>query len=317
MAIIADKMVLVGTTESTYATDASPAGSDAVLAFNVDVTPLQIESQQRGFVRPHLGRSRQIHYNERVQLQFSVELAGSGTKDTAPAWGRFLKGCGFSETVTASTDVQYDPVSTGFDSLTIYAFKGDQKHVLLGARGSVSLTYDPNDGAPMLTFTFTGLYADPSKTSAPTPDWSAWKYGLPVKSGNQTFTFFGTAHPLVSLSLDLGVAANYRPIINGESVDIVDRDPTGQLVIDAPDVGSDDFWTKAKDDTLGDMQVTHGASDGEIVEISCPAASASNPGGVQITDVDYGENDGIATLEMGLALVPSDTGDDEIKITTK
>ena len=46
---------------------------------------------------------------QRVEVTFEVEMAGSGTAGTAPAFGPLLKACGNSETIVTDTSVTYAP----------------------------------------------------------------------------------------------------------------------------------------------------------------------------------------------------------------
>lgn len=47
----------------------------------------------------------------RARLKFDVELVGSGAASPPPAWGKFLRGCGFAETIVAGNRVEYTPVN--------------------------------------------------------------------------------------------------------------------------------------------------------------------------------------------------------------
>jgi hypothetical protein len=102
MPLLSRKRLILIKSESTYATDSSPAGTDAVLVRDLEITPLQSDTVDRELIRPYLGASQQLLANTRVEVTFTVELAGSGSAGTAPAFGAALKSCGFSETVTAS-----------------------------------------------------------------------------------------------------------------------------------------------------------------------------------------------------------------------
>jgi hypothetical protein len=317
MSLLARKKVILGAVESTYGTDASPSGSaNAILVRNPDLTPLNAETTGRNTERPTLGREITFHYGEHIALSFEVELAGSGTAGDAPAWGPLLKACGFAETVNAGTDVQYDPVSTGFESLTIYWVMDGNQHAMTGARGSVQFSVSPNDGMPYMTFSFTGLYVPPSSVSQPSADYSAFQTPDPVTNDNTpTFTLHGTSHNMISFSLDMANQVNYRNVVGDETVQIIDREPQGSLTIEAPDVGTTDLFSTALSHTLGELSLTHGTTAGNIVEFSTPASTSD--GGVQVLDPSYGEDDGIATLETSLPLIPSSTGDDELKVTVK
>jgi hypothetical protein len=102
MALLTRKQLILVKAESTYGTDSSPAGTDALLVRSIDVTPLEAEVVSRDLIRPYLGNSDQLLANTRVMMSFQVELAGSGTAATAPRFGSLLKACGMAETTTSS-----------------------------------------------------------------------------------------------------------------------------------------------------------------------------------------------------------------------
>ena len=102
MALLTRKRLILAKVESTYGTDSSPAGTDAVLVRSLEVTPIEADVVSRDLIRPYLGNSDQLLANTRVSITFEVELAGSGTAATAPRFGGLLKACGMSETTTAA-----------------------------------------------------------------------------------------------------------------------------------------------------------------------------------------------------------------------
>jgi hypothetical protein len=87
--------------ESAYGVDAVPGAADALLvAGDFTITP-NIETASRDIIRPFLGNAEQFPVASSFGLSGSVELAGSGTQGTAPAWGKLLMACGFAETTVA------------------------------------------------------------------------------------------------------------------------------------------------------------------------------------------------------------------------
>jgi len=98
------KKVILFKLESSYGVDPTPTGSaNAVQATQVSLTPMDGNDLDRGLDFAWLGRSETIPDQLTVQLDFRVELAGSGSGGTAPAWGPLIKACRFAETVKAST----------------------------------------------------------------------------------------------------------------------------------------------------------------------------------------------------------------------
>ena len=51
------KGLIVAAKESTYGTDATPAGADAIKVANINITPLQSDVVSREIIRPFLGNA--------------------------------------------------------------------------------------------------------------------------------------------------------------------------------------------------------------------------------------------------------------------
>lgn len=102
MPLLSRKRLILAKTEASYGTDSSPAGTDAILVRELEITPLQSDTVDRELIRPYLGASQQLLANTRVEVTFQVEMAGSGSAGTAPAFGRVIQACGFSATTTAA-----------------------------------------------------------------------------------------------------------------------------------------------------------------------------------------------------------------------
>lgn len=102
MPLLLRKSLILIKAESTYGTDITPTGTDAVLVRDLTITPMQSDIVSRDLVRPYLGASEQLLANTRVQCQFTVELAGSGTAGTAPRYGDALRACALAPTATVS-----------------------------------------------------------------------------------------------------------------------------------------------------------------------------------------------------------------------
>lgn len=285
------------------------AGTNAILTKNITIRPMEGDIVNRDVDRPTLGNDSAIHVGTHVICEFDVEIAGSGVVDTAPAYGPLLRMCGWAETITAATDVQYDPVSVNEESGTIYLSLDGQLHPMLGARGTVALRFDTK-GLAYYKFIITGLWVDPTTTADPVPDFSGFQTPLAVTNDNTpTFTLHGQAFNLLSLNIDHNNQVVYRNVVGEESVQIVDRAPAGNVTIEAPALSTFNVFTTAKANTLGALQLVHGTVAGNIVQYDAAQVQLLNP--------QYGDSDGIRTIQMDLSIIPSSAGDDDHKITTK
>jgi len=310
MAIKFRRKIVLFAIEGVYGTDAAPTGAaNAILTHGLTIRPMEGETVNRDVDRPTLGNDLSIHVGTHVVAEFDVELAGGGAVDTPPAWGVLMRACGMAQTINATVDVQYDPVSANEESGTMYLHFGGQKHAMVGARGTWTIQMDPK-GIPYLKFSFTGLWVDPASVADPVPNFAAFQTPLAVTNANTpTFNLHANAFNLLSLNIDQANDVVYRNVVGSESVQITDRKPAGKVTIEAPVLSTFNAFTVAKANTTGALQLVHGTIAGNIIQVDAPT--------VQLLSPNYSESDGIRSLEMDLSLIPSSAGDDEIKITTK
>lgn len=305
-----NRRLLLAKVETTYGTDAAPTKTvNAILCGSLDISPIEGDKVQRNLTRPYLGNSQDIQVTTYATVSFEVELAGGGAAGTAPQYGGLLQGCGFSETITLG-DVQYLPVSTGMKSLSLYFQADGIKHVLIGAMGSVSFDLAAAK-LPTMKFSFTGLLGAITDSAIPADPTYTAVIPVAVSTANTTpTTLHGYTPILESLTLDMANEVKYRSLINDERVLITDRKPKGSIKLDMPTLAVKDFFTIAKNATLGTLAIQHGQAAGNIIVLD----SAVN--GVSISGVKYADLDGIDQLSMDLSFVPA-VGNDEVKLTIK
>ena len=299
MALLTRKRVILIEAESSYGTDPTMATSTVVLVTDLSITPQSSDVVNRDVVRPFLGASEQLLANTRVECTFSVELAGAGAAGTAPRYGDAIKACGFAEAIVSSTSVTYTPVSASFSSVSIHYNVDGVRHIVTGCRGSFVVNAEVGS-IPTIDFTFTGIYNAPTDTALPTIAYGNQATPLIFKNGNTSgFQLLSYAGALQSLTMDAGVSTVYRELVGGtKEVIITDRASNGTVTIEAPTIAQKDYFTAAlSDSTLGNLQFLHGTTAGNKVQLISSK--------VDIGDVNYGEMDGVAMLEIPYTLVPS------------
>ena len=307
MALLSRKRLILAKTETTYGTDVTPAGADAVLVRNLDITPMQSDVVSRDLVRPYMGNSDQLIANTRVECSFEVELAGSGTAGTAPRFGALLKACGLSETVVASTSVTYAPVSSSFSSATIYYNVDGVLHKITGARGNVEMNCALGQ-IPVLKFTMTGIYNAPTDTAAPTATYTNQATPIIFKNGNTSaFQFFSYAGCLQSVTFNLAASTVYRELVGcTKEVLITDRKPAGQVMIEAPTIAAKDFFSAAAGTATGNLTFLHGTTAGNKVTFTAGQTDIAAPA--------YSDQDGVQMLTLPYVALPTSAGNDEFSL---
>jgi len=293
--------------ESTYGTDSTPVGSDALLVRNLEITPIEADVVSRDLIRNYLGNSPQLLANTRVSITFQVEMAGSGTAGTAPRYGGILQACGLSETIVASTSVTYAPVSSSFSSATIYHNNDGIRHILTGCRGTFTLNAEVGQ-IPTIDFTMIGVYNTPTDTAVPATTYSAQASPLIFKQGNTSaFQFLSYAGCLQSVSLDIANETVYRELVGcTKEVLITNRAPSGTVMIEAVSLATKDFFSIAQTETTGNLTFLHGTTAGNRVTLTAGQCDITNP--------TYADQDGVQMLNIPYVAVPTTAGNDELSL---
>lgn len=308
MALLTRKRVILAKIETTYGTDSTPTGvANAILVRNLNVTPQSSQMVGRELIRPYLGNFEQLMASTHVELDFEVEMAGSGAAGTAPGYGPLLRACGLSETVTASTKVEYKPVSTALESVTIYFNVDGILHKITGARGDVEINITSAQ-LPVFKFKFVGIYNAPTDTALPSVTYTGFQTPLVANTTNTpTFSFFSVSPVLESLSLQMGNQVDYRTLIGSQYVQLTDRKVAGQLQFEANTIATKDWFSTAIGNTLGALSLVHGTTSGNKVQIASSTVDLLQP--------TYADNNGVQMISCGYVMTPSTAGNDEVTIT--
>jgi hypothetical protein len=307
MPLLSRKRLILAKTETTYATSAAPAGTDAVLVRNLEITPLESDTVSRDLIRPYLGNSDQLLANPRVRVTCEVELAGSGTAGTAPKYDALLKACGMASTVVASTSVTYAPVSSAFSSCTIAYNVDGVQHLVTGCRGTFSMNCQLGQ-IPVLQFEMTGIYSTPTDTAQPAVTYSAQAAPLLFRDGNTSaFSFLSYSGCLMSVEFNLTNSIVYRELIGcTKEVLITDRRPAGTVVIEAPTMAAKNYFTEALASTTGNLTFLHGTTAGNRVTFTAAQADLTQP--------TYSDSDGIQMLNLPYVATPTTAGNNEVSL---
>jgi hypothetical protein len=307
--------------ETTYGTDAGPSGAaNALLVSNLSINPINAQNVDRAVIRPYLGNSEQLVGTRYKEMGFDVELVGSGTPGVAPAWGPLMRAIGFAETLTATTRVDYTPVSTGFESVSIYWYDDGVLHKALGARGTASMKLSVGE-KPVLSFKFVGIDGGDSVANVGATTLDAWRVPQVVVDANSGDLIFGATHavgiapalaggtpfPSEGITVDFGIQTPFQALLGGESVPITDRKVTGSIRLEMTAAQEVAAMADVKGAVLTSIGLQHGTVAGDKVLVFMPS--------VQRTDPTKEDKDGNRMIGYKLNINPK-VGNDEIRIVT-
>jgi hypothetical protein len=311
-------MVVLAKVETTAGTDAVPTGSaNAVLtAGDVTLQPVDAQAVPRTIRTGYFGSSGSFMGSAWMRVAFGVEMAGSGTAGTAPAWGALLQGCAFAEAVTAGQRVDYTPVSTGLKTLTIYAYADGLEHRFIGAMGSLTGSALVN-GVPVLQFEFWAPYLAPTAVANPSLTLTAWKLPELVNDTNTADLVLGgaysagaisggTAYPSGGIEFNTGNQVARTELIGAKRMTITDRAVSGSIrTVDLSAAQEIALQGKVVAGTQESIGIVHGTGAGKKVILFFPQANYRSFG--------YADVDGVLTASLDFDAPPL-SGNDDMRI---
>ena len=314
--------VVLAKIEAPYGQDAAPTGSlNAILCSSPKITPLQSNNVDRDLTRAYFGASEQLVGSRYVKCELVVELAGSGTAGTVPAFGPLLRACAFAQVIIAATRVDYVPITNVQESVSIYYFDDGVLHKLLGARGNVKFDLMAGN-RPTATFEFSGLDGAISAAGPGTVDYSAFRTPLVVVDVNSGDVVFGgtvaatgapaiaggTAYTSLGLDLDMGNQVEFSPLLGGETVDVTNRGLSGNIKLDLDAATEVTFRADVLAATLRAMSLQHGTVAGNKLIVHQPT--------VQLYDWAKEELNGRRLIGFKTRGVPTPggSGNDELRL---
>lgn len=298
----------LATIETTYKTPAVSTDTDGVVLVNPTVTAVEPKVVERGIVKPSMGTSPSLVVSYFSKFDSEIEFAASGTKGQAPAYGPLLRACGYAQTITVGSKVEYTPVSSNFESLTIRYYWLQKLRTLLGVRGNFSLSIKSGE-VPHFKFALQGLFGGIADQMAPpATTLNAYKNPLPVNVANTLpASLFGITVPFHEFNYDNGYTVTHRNLPGMEDVLLEDRTPKGNIIIDDPALATKDFFSSLIGAELGALNITHGMVPGSIL-----MAGGNN---VQIVSVAEQAVNGYGALNLGLKFNVG-SANDEFKFTS-
>lgn len=293
--------------------------ADAALLVEPPKFLIEPDNVPRNLALPWLGNSEELPATRRAKLNFKLELAGSGAAGTPPPWGKFLRGCGFAETIIALNRVEYTPVNSGFEGLTFRFYRDGVRYISRGARGTVKFDLTAY-AVPTMEFEFWGFDTQALAESVPAIDVSLSMPPQVVTDANSADIRMGatlTAGVIAAgdvlasrgISWDIGNKLNHKKLLGGEAISITDRSGIGQMAVDLTPDQEITWRTDINANTLNSFGFQHGTVAGNRIGVFAPRVQRVNP-----QAIDY---EGNILTQVDLRALPGNTGAPELTIIAR
>jgi hypothetical protein len=302
------RTVVTAITETTYGTDPAMTGTNALMAWDVNLD-VKGEVLDRVYLRDTLTNLSPVIGMKEVELSLKAELVGSGGM-LAP----LISACGFGTGVITGTAFAFalQSVEALMPSVALWVFKDGNKHKVTGARGNVKFILEAGKFG-IAEFVFKGLYNPVQADTVPNIEGLAViQPNKPPICYNSSFQIGGFSPVSSKLEIDLGNEVVSSPSLNASygiyNFRISGRKPKISFDADAVVEASNPFW--------GDWS-------GQVVDtfsIDVGLGNTANRyiinGIFQYTQNKYADKDGISKYECEAVLVGSnaDTTNDELAI---
>lgn len=293
--------------EATYGVAVAPAvAADVLRVFDLNMKALEADVQEDEVAQSAWGNNEIFHVGQHVSIDFKMYMVGAGAAGSEPTWALPFKVCGNAVTLTALTDATYNMISADGSSMTVYVNVGGNRHPVTGFRGSVTGRMDAKK-RPYFEFKGLGLFGAPVAKATINPDISAIVHPVTVGKDYTTVTLHGVTVNMVSYMFDQGNEYKYIEVTGYRGIDIDDRKPKGELVIMAPEVAVQNWFTVALDGTADALIIEHGTGDGNGNHIRIEEQR------VQLIKPEYVKVDGKWALKIGIHPLPGENtaGNDE------
>jgi len=239
----------------------------------------------------------------------ALPLGTSGASVTPTFSGTLVAGSQYYALVVPKC-VVLSPISTGFQSITLYLYFDGLLHKMTGAVGTFKISADAG-AYPKITFDFIGQYIAPTDTALPTN--AVFETTLPPIVQTSGFTWNGN-NSLVAAqwTIDMANKVVQRPDINGTDgflgSTITNRDPSGGFNPEATTVSTNTTDVNAFDDFATSKQKTFvvqaGNTPGNIVGVYAPRA--------QVSALKYADREGIRVYDQTVKF-RRNQGNDEVQ----
>lgn len=311
--MITRRTALLAKVETVYGTDPTPTVSaNSILVKNVSLKPTG-DILERDFIQSSLSSLQFVRGAKWVDLSFECELKGTGVRGELPAYGwegTLFRACGMAETVVASTRIAYAPVSTGFESATLWVYKDSIYHKINGWRGDFTITYEVGKYG-VIKFEGQGFYVAPTDASPSAQTFSSVVPPVALSAGLTLDTTTYASASVEKIEFKMGNKLAQRKSMNSDSglteILIHGRDPGGSFDPEAVTEATYPFWSKWSAATAIALNLGPiGSTSGNIITIGAPK--------MQLNDLVYGDRNGILTYDVPFSLA-GNAGDDELTIT--
>jgi hypothetical protein len=292
---------------------------NALTVRNLTIDPFNTAPLRRNTDRGFAGANASIPSAVHRGFSFEMEMAGSGTANTAALWQTMLRGSMFGAGVPTGVQVGYPLTSAGDgDALSMLLLKDTILHEMRGARGNVVFNF-AEKAAPFMAFTGLGLFRTAGEVyktgSAAGLSLAAYPAPVEVNLENTVITLDGFTLPARSLVVDLGMKTQLysttgsRQIVFGKDDEGDRRAVKFTATFELPDAATKNYSASLAAGSPVPFTLVHGLNAGNIIQLSAAQAVMET--------ISYSEDVNRLFATITGVCPPSAAGNDDIVLVSR
>ena len=288
--------------ETTYKTNPTIAGANAIGAHNINIKPV-FEKIQSDDINGREGSQESFTVGEKVTVEFDFYLITGATAGTAPPCDPILLSSAMAKVIQSNTRVTYTPVSGSFGSMAVMWQINDYRHTVLGVRGEVTIDLSVG-GFRKASFKGEGIYQDPIIAS-PLSNINQSGVKDPVAVRNETVSsciFYGVQVQAKSVKFAPGSKFAHVSLVNHQEVEFTGREGSLDIEYRGTDADLRTAMSRAKNNTAGAFAISVGVADDKVI---------CNMPNLSITDTpSLSFDNGVGYISLSTAIVPTAKNND-------
>ena len=211
-------------------------GGSSILAYNLEMTPLETEQFTRDPMTARLGSYEHMHTGLRGRIAFQVDLTPPKNKGDVPVFHYLLLACGYSHAEISGTATQQYTLNNEIpNTLTIMAFLDGLLHRFTGARGNLQFMIKLHE-TPTMQFEFLGHWENPFDVGDAPVSFDRFVRPVIVDSHSTSLLVNDKAVPARLLEINTGNSIDYLETLDSKGIILSNRRSGGNLAFSAGSV---------------------------------------------------------------------------------
>ncbi len=204
-------------------------GGNAMLAYNLEMTPLETEQFTRDPMTARLGSYEHMHTGLRGRIAFQIDLTPPKTKGSVPVFHHLLEACGYKHIEVSGTDIQQYTLDNSITAtLTFLVFLDGVLHRFTGARGNLQFIIKLHE-TPIMQFEFLGQWKNPFDVGHAPVRFENFVRPVIVDSHSTSLMVNNLAVPARLLEVNTGNSIDYHETLDSKNIILSNRRSSGNL----------------------------------------------------------------------------------------